>query len=62
MPLLADDDPRALQTLNESNPVLQAALDTHWRDFKRQINAFDLAGALDTLNAARAEIDNLKEQ
>ncbi|MDQ5903075.1 MAG: two-component system, sensor histidine kinase and response regulator [Pseudomonadota bacterium] len=62
MPLLANDDPRALQTLNESNPVLQAALDTHWRDFKRQINAFDLAGALDTLNAARAEIDNLKEQ
>jgi PAS domain S-box-containing protein len=61
-PLLADDDPRAVQVLNDCAPVLQAALGERWRELKQQVNAFDLVGALDTLQAACTENEALREQ
>jgi PAS domain S-box-containing protein len=51
--LLADDDPSANALARDHAASLQVALGEHWQPLLRQIAAFDLAAAAETLATAR---------
>ena len=58
---LADDDPAAVALARDNAAPLQAAFGGEWLAVQRQIAAFDLSGAAETLAAACAASEYLKE-
>jgi two-component system sensor histidine kinase/response regulator len=59
--LLAEDDARAAQQLRDTAPLIDQALGKYWPELQHRIADFDFSAALETLQAARAAIDTLKE-
>jgi two-component system sensor histidine kinase/response regulator len=57
---LADDDPRALQHLEQFRATIEPALGKYWSVLRQKITDFELAGALESLREAQADIENLK--